>query len=99
MPQTQAMGISLRNGAEAYKNEREKVSSAEGERFLSQLKAYSASPELFVLSTYLDVMSKEGQNARKYIVCNQENKEVLILNLEKKLKSSLLDLNLDSGQK
>lgn len=97
-PISESLKITLLDAAEAYKHERESVSAAEGERFLSQLKAYQASPELFVLSSYLDVMVEEGSKARKYILASSDVNEVLILNLEKKLKSSLLDLNIDSFQ-
>jgi len=39
-------------------------------------------------------MATDGAPARKYILTNKDNREVLIFNLEKKLRSSLLDLNL-----
>jgi regulator of protease activity HflC (stomatin/prohibitin superfamily) len=95
-PATTSQVHTLRNAAEAYKTERSKVSEAESERFLSQLKGYQASPDLFVLSSYLDVMVNQTRNTRKYVLANSKNQEqeVVILNLEKKLKSSLLDLNL-----
>lgn len=93
-PAALSQAVTLKNQAESYRQEREQVSAAEGERFLSQLKGFHASPELFVLSSYLDVMANEGRRARKYIVTGQHAKEVIILNLEKKMRSSLLDLNL-----
>ena len=88
----------MADSAEAYKLERTQVAEAEGERFLSQLKGYQASPELYMLSTYLDVLLSEGRAARKYILTGGMSQEVLILNLEKKLRSSLLDLNLSNFQ-
>ena len=97
-PKTESMAITLTDSAEAYKLERNRVASAEGERFLSQLKGYEAAPELYVLSTYLDVLLNEGRDVRKYILTGGMSREVLILNLEKKLKSSLLDLNLGNFQ-
>jgi len=97
-PLVESQVVQLKDAAEAYKLERVRVSEAEGERFLSQLKGYHASPELFVLSSYLDVMVHEGSHARKYILASNIDQEVLILNLEKKLKSSLLDLNMGNFQ-
>ena len=44
--------------------------------------------------SFLDVMKEAGQKSRKYVLAENFGKEVLILNLEKKIKSSLLDLNL-----
>jgi len=95
-PAASATAKTLIDNAEAYRLEREKVPQAEGERFLSQLKSYESSPEQFLLSSYLDVITNEGRAARKYIVSSREGKETLILNLEKKIRSSLLDLNLDT---
>ena len=80
--------------ASAYRQERSQVSEAEAERFLRQLKSYEAEPSLFKLNSFLDVMATDGAPARKYILTNKDNREVLIFNLEKKLRSSLLDLNL-----
>jgi regulator of protease activity HflC (stomatin/prohibitin superfamily) len=97
-PKTESVAITLTDSAEAYKLERNRVAEAESERFLSQLKSYEASSELYVLSTYLDVLLNEGRHARKYILTGGMAQEVLILNLEKKLKSSLLDLNLGNFQ-
>ncbi len=97
-PQTESIAITMTDFAEGYKLERNRVAEAEGERFLSQLKGYQASPQLYVLSTYLDVLLNEGRHTRKYILTGGMNQEVLILNLEKKLKSSLLDLNLGNFQ-
>ena len=100
-PATASQVHILRNAAEAYKSERSKVSEAESERFLSQLKSYQASPDLFILSSYLDVMVNQTRNTRKYVLASSKDKgqEVIILNLEKKLKSSLLDLNLGNFEK
>jgi len=93
-PATASQVYMLQNAAESYKTERSKVSAAESERFLSQLKGYQASPDLFILSSYLDVMVNQTRNTRKFVLASNLNNEVIILNLEKKLKSSLLDLNL-----
>ena len=97
-PTTNGVVKTLLDQAEAYCLEREKVPQAEGERFLSQLKSYEASPELFLLSSYLDIIVNEGKSARKYILSSREGRETLILNLEKKIRSSLLDLNMNETE-
>ena len=76
---------------------------AEADRFLGQLKSYRSSPEVFKLYSFLDMMKEAGSKSRKYVLAENFGQEVLILNLEKKIKSSLLDLNLgdnpDEGNK
>lgn len=96
-PRTAGIAKTLIDNAEAYRLEREQVPQAEGERFLSQLKSYEASPELFLLSSYLDVIVNEGRSARKYVLATRDGQETLILNLEKKIRSSLLDLNMSNA--
>lgn len=93
-PHSLGQAATLRDAAHAYRNERSAVSAAEAERFLRQLKSYQAAPELFKLNSFLEVMATSGGTTRKYIMTNQNIHEVLTLNLEKKLRSSLLDLNL-----
>lgn len=97
-PLARSESVSMVDQAHAYKQERVSVSEAEAERFERQLKSYNASPRLFKLDSFLNVLNESGQQARKYVLTNERTREVLILNLEKKLRSSLLDLNLDSTQ-
>ncbi len=93
-PAVQGVKAELIHKAEAYKQEKIQVSKAEAERFESQLKSYSASPDLFKLNSYLELLSNNTGGARKYVIASGAAKEVLNLNLEKKLNASLLDLNL-----
>jgi len=96
-PEVQGEKTTLINQAEAYKKDKIEVSKAEAERFESQLLGYNAAPRIFKLNTFLEVLNNEASNVRKYVIASSASKEVVNLNLEKKLKSSLLDLNLDSS--
>ena len=93
-PTARAKAAQLKNQAESYKHERANVPKAEADRFLGQLKSYRSSPEVFKLYSFLDMMKEAGSKSRKYVLAENFGQEVLILNLEKKIKSSLLDLNL-----
>ena len=95
-PLARSESVTMVDQAHAYKQERVSVSEAEAERFERQLKSYDASPQLFKLDSFLNVLNESGRQTRKYVLTNEQNREVVILNLEKKLRSSLLDLNLDS---
>ncbi|MBN2449828.1 MAG: protease modulator HflK [Lentisphaeria bacterium] len=83
----------LLNEAEAYRQERGQVSAAEAQRFRKQLLAYQASPKLFVLNSFLDVLENEGSTVRKYVVGTSQASEVLILDLQEKLRPDLLDVD------
>ena len=84
--------------ARAYKLEKTRVPEAEATRFLSQLRGYNASPRIFMLNSFLDVMTGEAAKARKYILAGNGGREVLNINLEKKITSGLLDLNLSDEE-
>ncbi len=93
-PQAEGMALQTTTQAEAYKNERVQVSKAEADRFEKQLEAHRASPRLFVLNSFLDVLETEGADVRKFVVAARSGREVISLNLEEKLRPDLLDLDL-----
>ena len=70
------------------------AAEADGGRFASQLLCYEASPSQYMLNSYYDVFDGAGANARKFVVTGNAKDQVLWLNLERKQRSGLLDLNL-----
>jgi len=95
-PAAEGQAVTLTAQAEAYRQNRVRVAEAEAERFTKQLLAYDASPKLFVLRSFLDVLENEGAPARKYVVAAEGGAEVFIINLEEKQRVDLLeDLDLD----
>ncbi len=95
-PEARAESFRMRAEAEMYELGRVSMAKAEGERFLSQLTAYRAAPELYPLRAFLDLMESEGNEVRKYIIGMPQAAQVLILNLEEKLRPDLLDLDFDA---
>ena len=93
--QSEAMAAVMQAAATGYRQQRVQVAQAEAGRFESQLLAYRAAPELYMLNSYLDILLGEGRGVRKYIVTGAASREVTVLNLEKKLRPDLLDLDLD----
>lgn len=85
--------------AAGYRNQRVQVARAEAARFEKQFLAYQASPELYVLYSYLDVMENEGRGVRKYVVGGDAARQVMVLNLEKKMRPDLLDLDVNDKGK
>lgn len=97
-PVAQGERITLINQAEAYKQDRIRVSAAEAERFNRQLKGYLAAPGIFRLNSFLEAFLEGAKNTRKYVMTSSAGREVFNLNLEKKINSNLLDLNLEEEQ-
>ena len=97
----EAAAVRRTTDAAAYRQHQIQVSEAEAERFKKQMLAYDASPALFVLRSYLDVLENEAAETRKYVVAAQNGgDEVIVINLEPKLGSKLTDLYLgeDEGE-
>ena len=58
----------------------------------------NASPKIFMLNSFLEVLTTEAKDTRKYILAGNGGKEVLNINLEKKLTTGLLDLDLSGDE-
>jgi modulator of FtsH protease HflK len=73
-----------------------KVASAQATEslFTNQLAAYSASPEVYAQRAYLQTLSRYGRDARKFIVAVTNSQEVLMLNMEDKLRDDILNVPL-----
>ncbi|MCK5845708.1 MAG: hypothetical protein KAG97_13425, partial [Victivallales bacterium] len=92
LPAAEADAVDLVSEAEAYKNERIKVSKAESERFLKRLTGYNAMPEMYVLNEKMRFLQKDCAGLRKYIVPSSTKSDVFVINLEEKRRLDLLDI-------
>ena len=61
---------------------------------IRQARPNKAAPKQYMLNSYFDAMEIGGSQARKFVVTGNADNEVLWLNLERKVRSGLLDLNL-----
>jgi regulator of protease activity HflC (stomatin/prohibitin superfamily) len=95
--EAQADALMVTSEARSYREERTQVPQAEAERFKRQLMAYRLAPQQYMLRTFLDVLENEGAQARKYIVTGHSSSEVLVLDLQEKIRQDLLDLDLEAA--
>lgn len=84
------------NSANMYRDTTINQAAAESGRFPSQLQCYRAAPRQYILNNYYEVLETSGSRARKYVLTGKSKDEVLWLNLERKTRSGLLDLNLNA---
>lgn len=61
--------------------------------FTNQMSAFKASPDVYTQRAYLQTLAQKGAAARKFIVTTTNKEEVLMLNMEDKLREDAL-LNL-----
>jgi regulator of protease activity HflC (stomatin/prohibitin superfamily) len=62
--------------------------------FTNQMAAFKASPEVYAQRSYLQTLARHGSEARKFIVAVTNAQEVLMLNLEDKIRDDILNVPL-----
>lgn len=81
--------------AEAF--EKATLAEATGQRFIGQLKAYQANPQLYKQMERLKMLEDSLAKVRKYIVvADTKDTQVYIVDLQEKLTPSLYDMDVSS---
>ena len=59
--------------------------------FTNQVAAYRAEPEVYRQRTYLQTLARGAAGARKFILATTNSNEVLMLNMEDKIREDILN--------
>ena len=89
----QAEAVRRKLDAEAESARRVSSALANQSLFTNQVAAYRAAPEVYSQRTYLQTLARGGANARKFILSTTNSSEVLLLNMEDKIRDDILNLN------
>ncbi|HMP00448.1 MAG TPA: protease modulator HflK [Kiritimatiellia bacterium] len=93
LPIARAFALSEHYEAEAYRHRRAVLAEAEGERFVKRSIAYEASPRVFRMYHYLDMLIAATAPSRLYVLdLPAEAAQTLWFNLEEKPFSGALDM-------
>ena len=92
-----ARAVRIRREAEAEQRRLQVTAAARAARFTNQIPAYLASPSVYMQRAYLEVLGREGVGARKTILATTNTDDIVILNLEEKIRSDFLDVPLPIG--
>jgi len=99
---TNALATSLAtvrvNDAEAVRLRTEAGAMARAALFTNQLPAYAAAPRTYAERAYLQTLVRSGGANRKIIMGVTNSQEVILLNLEEKIRADLLDIPLPRGR-
>lgn len=99
LPIAQAKAQEIILSAKKYATEKQLFSTAESDTFSQYCQAYQAGGELYLSRKYLKILEDNLANKRAYIIdLPRTSKEVDILNLEDKLSSDLLQLDLNQTE-
>ncbi len=60
--------------------------------FTNQMAAFKASPEVYAQRSYLQTLARNSSDARKFVVAVSNANEVLMLNMEDKIRDDLLNI-------
>lgn len=71
------------------------LAKAEAERFNHQMSAFNAAPSVYTTRSKLETFVEATRGARKYILSDPDNNDIINLELQDKLRSDLLDVTVD----
>jgi regulator of protease activity HflC (stomatin/prohibitin superfamily) len=80
--------------AEADSQRVQVTSLARAALFTNQIPAFRASPTVYAQRAYLQALTRGGAEARKVILATTNTQNVILMNLEEKVRPDLLDLSL-----
>src|SRR5208282_6431302 len=83
--------------AQAERQQTELAAFARAGLFTNQMAAYEAAPSVYRQRAYFQMFPEATANARKYILLVTNTHDVLIFDLEDKIRADLLNLNVPSS--
>ncbi len=86
------------NEAEAARNRIESGALARAALFTNQIPAFVASPQIYSARAYLQALVRGGARAKKIIMAATNNSEVIILDLQEKIRPDIFDIPLPKGK-
>jgi regulator of protease activity HflC (stomatin/prohibitin superfamily) len=90
-----ALAFTTTNIAEATRQRLEVSALARAALFTNQIPAFAAAPSVYRQRAYFQTFANATANARKYILLVTNTDDVVIFNLEDKIREDLLNLNVN----
>jgi len=89
--QAGALAFTTTNAAEVVRQKLEVNSLAKAALFTNQIPAYEAAPSVYLHRAYFQTFASATANARKYVLLVTNTQDVIILDLEDKIREDLLN--------
>ncbi len=80
--------------AESERDRTKAFALARAASFTNQIPAYRAAPSVYTERAYVQALARNGGNTRKYVLATSNTEDVILFNLEDKLRTDLLDVQL-----
>ncbi|MDE3068599.1 MAG: hypothetical protein KGJ60_13775 [Verrucomicrobiota bacterium] len=84
-------------GAEAARHQIEAAEFARADLFTNQIAAFDAAPSVYRQRAYFRMFADATANARKYILLATNTRDVVVFDLEDKIREDLLNLNVTNS--
>jgi len=97
VPRAYGLAAELLAKARTESTNKVALAKAEGERFSHQISAFKPAPSVYKTRSKLETFQQAARGARKYILSDTENGDIINLELQDKLRSDLLDVTVDQG--
>jgi len=97
VPQARGLATELVANARSESTNKVTLAKAEAGRFSHQISAFKAAPSVYMTRSKLETFQQATRGARKYILSDTENRDIINLELQDKLRSDLLDVTVDPG--
>jgi modulator of FtsH protease HflK len=78
--------------AEAQRDRTKALALANAAAFTNQIPAYRAAPSVYTQRAYLKSLARNAGSTRKYVIATTNTDDVILFNLEEKLRTDLLDV-------
>jgi len=86
-----AAATNLLNQAAAYRNGREIGALAQAALFTNQIPSMQAAPSVYTERSYLKTFARATAGARKYIILTTNTQDVIVFDLQDKIRADLLE--------
>ena len=97
VPMARGLAAELVANARSESTNKVTLAKAEAGRFSHQISAFKAAPSVYMTRSKLETFQQATRGARKYILSDTENRDIINLELQDKLRSDLLDVTVDPG--
>jgi membrane protease subunit HflK len=95
VPMARGLAAELVANARIESTNKVTLAKAEAERFSHQMSAFNAAPSVYTTRSKLETFVNTTRGARKYILSDLDNNDIINLELQDKLRSDLLDVTVD----
>jgi len=92
VPYAMARAAQKTNEASAYALRTVPLAEAKAARFANQIAAYKASPRAYTERAYLAALIRGSEGARKYVLSATNTHDVILMNLEDKVRVDMTDV-------